>query len=89
MGLADASAGAIDIRSLPELARCLLVAYVELATGRSHDREVSSLYSIALGLAAYDEVAHRMWRTRNRERVNSVIPELATLVIGILQTFPA
>ena len=39
-------------------------------TGRFHDRCVSGLVSEASGSLEYIEVAHRMWRTRNYERVD-------------------
>ena len=38
-------------------------------TGRFHDRSVSGLIGEIVGSPDYNEVAHRMWRARNYERI--------------------
>jgi hypothetical protein len=59
-----------ETRSPAELAKYLASSYVRSITGRFHDRSVSGLVSEACGSPEYDEVAHRMWRTRNYERID-------------------
>jgi hypothetical protein len=49
-----------EIRSPVELTKYLLTSYVRRMTGRPHHRNVSSLIQEVLGLANYDDVAHRM-----------------------------
>jgi hypothetical protein len=44
----------------------MLCAYVESATGRPHDREVSAIISFVTG-KDLDENALRMWRLDNRK----------------------
>jgi len=39
-------------------------------TGRFHDRSVSGLVGEVLGPSDYNEVAQRMWRSRNYERID-------------------
>lgn len=59
----------MEVDSVPELAKYLLAGYVQRATGSFHDRNVSGLIGETLGPADYDEVALRMWRYRNYERL--------------------
>jgi len=60
----------MEVRSPVELAKYLLTSYVRTMTGRFHDKNVSGLIQELLGLADYGEVAHRMWRARNYERID-------------------
>jgi hypothetical protein len=60
-----------EIRSPEELSKYLLSSYVLRMTGRFHDRSVASLIGETAGSPEYNEVAHRMWRTRNYERINT------------------
>jgi hypothetical protein len=59
----------LEVNSFHEFARFLLVEYVNLATGRPRDRNVSGLLGEIVGPADYNEVAHRMWRARNYKRL--------------------
>ena len=59
-----------ETRSPAELAKYLASSYVLSMTGRFHDRCVSGLVSASSGSLEYVEVAHRMWRTRNYERID-------------------
>ena len=59
-----------EIRSPSELAKYLASSYVMSMTGRFHDRSVSGLVGEVSGAPEYNEVAHRMWRTRNYERID-------------------
>jgi hypothetical protein len=60
-----------EIRSPVELTKYLLTSYVRRMTGRPHHRNVSSLIQEVLGLANYDDVAHRMWCNRNDKRIHN------------------
>jgi hypothetical protein len=53
-----------------ELSKYLLSSYVQVMTGRFHDRSVSGLVGEASVSPEYNEVSHRMWRTRNYERID-------------------
>jgi hypothetical protein len=57
-------------RSPTELFKYLLTSYVKRMTGRFHDRSVSGLIGDVVGSVDYDEVAHRMWRSRNYTRLD-------------------
>lgn len=59
-----------ETRSPAELAKYLASSYVRSMTGRFHDRSVSGLVSEASRSPEYNEVAHRMWRTRNYQRID-------------------
>ncbi len=59
-----------ETRSPMELSKYLLSSYVRVMTGRFHDRSVSGLVGEAFSSLEYNEVAHRMWRTRNYERID-------------------
>lgn len=59
-----------ETRSPSELSKYLLSSYVRVMTGRFHDRSVSGLVGEASVSPEYNEVAHRMWRTRNYERID-------------------
>jgi hypothetical protein len=58
-------------RSPAELFKYLLTSYVKRMTGRFHDRSVSGLIGDIVGPRDYDEVAHRMWRSRNYNRLET------------------
>ncbi|MGH2510550.1 MAG: hypothetical protein ACRDHZ_24510 [Ktedonobacteraceae bacterium] len=59
-----------ETRSPAEVAKYLLTGYVRRMTGRFHDRCVSGLVGEIVGDPEfYNEVAHRMWRTRNYRRL--------------------
>jgi hypothetical protein len=59
-----------ETQSPMELSKYLLCSYVRVMTGRFHDRSVSGLVGEASVSPEYNEVAHRMWRTRNYERID-------------------
>ena len=58
-----------ESRSLQQVVRFILSSYVQRATGRFHDNEVSALIAAVEKRSKYDEVAHRMWRKRNYPRL--------------------
>ena len=49
--------------------RYMLCAYVESATGRPHDREVSAIISVVTVEALLDETTLRVWRLDNKDIV--------------------
>src|SRR5215469_11728451 len=59
-----------ETRSPAQVAKYLLTSYVKCMTGRFHDRSVSGLVGEVLGPSDYNEVAQRMWRSRNYERID-------------------
>jgi hypothetical protein len=59
-----------ELHSLEEFTKYLLVGYVKRATGKFCDRSVSGLIGEAVGTPDYDEVALRMWRRRNYQRLD-------------------
>jgi hypothetical protein len=70
MNFAGTISAETETRSPAELAKYLASSYVLSMTGRFHDRCVSGLVSEASGSLEYIEVTHRMWRTRNYERID-------------------
>jgi hypothetical protein len=70
INLAGSISAETETRSPAELAKYLASSYVLSMTGRFHDRCVSGLVSEASGSLEYIEVTHRMWRTRNYDRID-------------------
>lgn len=66
------------------LAKYLFSAYVDRATSRPHDKEVSDLIGAALGIT-YDETAHRMWRSRNYKRIDKRLSHVADLLTNFFR----
>lgn len=58
-----------ETRSPTELSRYLLSSYVKRMTGRFHDKSVSGLIGEVVDSEDYNEVAQRMWRSRNYRRL--------------------
>jgi len=79
LNMTEAWAEIAELHSLEEFTKYLFVGYIKRATGRFRDRNASALIGEIFELPAYDEVALRMWRSRNYERVDkhvSWIPDL-------------
>jgi len=70
------------ISSSDMLAKYAISAYVHRASGGFHDAEVSTLIGAVLR-SVYDETAHRMWRSRNYERIDVGFSFLPNLLVGI------
>lgn len=66
-------------RSLADVTKYLLVAHVKRATGRFRDKQVSGLLAEVIGPTDFNEVALRMWRSRNYERLDKHFGKLADL----------
>jgi hypothetical protein len=60
-----------EIRSPIELSKYLLTSYIRKMTGRFRDRNASVLIQELIGPTSYDEVAQRMWRARNYQRIDN------------------
>jgi hypothetical protein len=73
----------IDVNNLPEPTKYLLVGYVEQAAGTFCDRNVSGLIGEILGPADHNEVAQRMWRYRNYQRLKELFPRLPELLFEL------
>jgi hypothetical protein len=71
----------LQIDSTTTLAKYLISAYVEKATGTFHDANVSSLIGASMK-TTYEETAHRMWRSRNYQRINSELSWSAPLLVA-------
>jgi hypothetical protein len=70
-------------RSLADFGKFCLTEYAKQATGRFRDRNVSGLIAEAIGRADYNEVAHRMWRSRNFKRIRSHFQKPSELLAAI------
>jgi hypothetical protein len=60
-----------EAHSLAEVAKYILAGYVERATSRPHDGQASGLIGEITIAPEYNEVAHRMWRHRNYDRLDA------------------
>ena len=70
------------INSTDTLWKYVFSAYVHRATQGFHDVQVSRVIEAVLN-EGYDETAHRMWRSRNYERIDADLSFLPKLLIGI------
>jgi hypothetical protein len=70
-------------RSLADFGKFCLSEYAKQATGHLRDRNVSGLIAEAIGPADYNEVAHRMWRSRNFKRIGSRFQKLSELLSAV------
>jgi len=76
LNLAEGLAEDTETRSIREVTNYLLASYVKRATGRFRDRNVSALLGELAGSVDYNEVAQRMWRTRNYQRLEKHFSKL-------------
>ncbi len=72
-----------ETRSPAELSKYLLTSYVKRMTGRFHDRCVSGLVGELVGSPDYNEVAQRMWRARNYERLEKHYSWMAKFLVAM------
>jgi len=59
-----------ETRSGEEVTKYMLASYVKKATGRFRDRNAATIIGEIFGDADYNEVAQRMWRSRNYARLD-------------------
>jgi hypothetical protein len=83
IGIAEKFAVETDTHSLAEFSKYILSSYVNRMTGSFHDRNVSGLIGETTDSPDYNEVAHRMWRHRNYERLDKVFSGVSGLVVAI------
>jgi hypothetical protein len=69
--------------SSDSIPRYLISAYVKRSTGDFNDARVSALICRSLGVEAYDETAHRVWRSRNYERLEKEYAFLVHILANI------
>jgi hypothetical protein len=65
------------------LGKYLLSAYVSRVTGKFHDAEVSALINSTLSMGGYEETAHRMWRSRNYNRIHKQCSSLVDFMVDV------
>jgi hypothetical protein len=83
LNLTDSISRETQTRSLADFCKFALTEYAKLATGRYRDRNISGLIADAIGPADYNEVAHRMWRSRNFKRIGSHFQKLSELLSAV------
>ncbi len=71
-----------ESHSLDEVSKFILSNYVERTTGRPHDRCVSGLIAAVVNSPEYTEVAYRMWRNRNYDRLERHFSWITDLLVG-------
>ncbi len=80
--IAEALSRNAGIKSKNDLPRFIVSDYVHCASGRWHDKEVSSLLQ-GNSEDVYDEVAHRIWRNRNFRRLRGQYAFISELLLEI------
>ena len=70
-----------ETRSRADFLRFLLIDYIKAATGRFRDRNVSALIGEILGPFEYNEVARRMWRHRNYNRMKKHYSRISDILL--------
>src|SRR5258708_5233850 len=83
LNLSESISRETQTRSLADFCKFALTEYAKLATGRFRDRNVSGLIAEAVGPTDYNEVAHRMWRSRNYRRIRSHFQKPSELLAAI------
>src|SRR5207245_6347249 len=83
LGFTEGLAKDTETRSIGELAKYVLVSYVNRATGTFRDRNASGLLAEVVGPASYTEDAHRMWRNRNYLRLEKHFSKLTEFIFAM------
>jgi hypothetical protein len=81
LGIFEVIADESHVGTTGTLSRYFVSAYVKRATGGFHDEDVSALIGAAIE-NSYDETAHRVWRSRNYERIDKQLSGLVELLFG-------
>ena len=68
--------------SLGEVSKYLLSSCVRRMTGSFHDRNVSGLVGEVAGVDDYNEVAQRMWRKRNYDRLDRHFSWMTNILVA-------
>lgn len=69
--------------SLGEVSKYILSSYAKQTTGRFHDQNVSGLIGEIANSPEYNEVAHRMWRSRNYGRLEKQFSGITGFLVAM------
>jgi hypothetical protein len=72
-----------ELTSLSEICKYVFASYVKRSTGRFHDRNLSGLIGALTQSLDFDEVAQRMWRSRNYKRLDKHFSWIAALLVAM------
>jgi hypothetical protein len=72
-----------ESNSLTEICKYILAGYVKRSRGIFHDINVSALIAVLTDSQGFDEVAHRMWRSRNYKRLDKHFSWIAALLVAM------
>lgn len=72
-----------EAHSLIEVSKYILSSYVNQMTRSFHDRNVSGLIGETADSTDFNEVAHRMWRYRNYERLEKNFSWMTNLLVAM------
>jgi hypothetical protein len=83
ISLGESLAARTEAHSLAEVSKYVLCGYIERQSGRPHDRNVSGLIGEITNSPDYNEVAHRMWRNRNYERLEKHFSRITDFLVAM------
>jgi len=83
IGLSELLAARTEAHSLAEVSKYILCSYIERQSGRPHDRNASGLIGAIVNSPDYNEVAHRMWRNRNFERLEKHFSRITDFLVAM------
>ena len=91
INMAELLAMETEAHSLAEVSKFLLCSYAVRAAGRPHDANVSGLIAEMTNSPDYNEVAHRMWRNRNYQRLEKHFSGITDFLVamGVVMARPA
>jgi hypothetical protein len=72
-----------ESNSLAQICKYIIAGYVKRSTGRFHDKNVSALIAVHTDSPGFDEVAQRMWRSRNYKRLDKHFSWIAALLVAM------
>ena len=76
-----------DKTTTEDMAVCILVSYVEWATGKHKDAEVSELIGAVVDKQGYTATHLAQWRSKHRKQIESMVSDLINpLVKRVPQT---
>ena len=83
INFAESLSADTETRSPVEVSKYVLTGYVRRMTGRFHDRSVSGLVGEIISSPDYNEVAQRMWRVRNYDRLEKHFSWMTNLLVAM------
>jgi hypothetical protein len=81
--LAERFSARSESNSLTEICKYAFASYVKRSTGRFHDKNMSALIGALTQSSDFDEVAQRMWRSRNYKRLNKHFSWIPALLVAM------